>query len=359
MASAALTKARRRWRAMVWSAAAILALAMVLPMGGYVYVDLARAQQQAQPSDENPWERPGENPRSMYWRQVRQGQDGSVGQPMLAGDVLIQNGGQNWRQLRNGPVATYTPWLMAASLILITLFHLAFRPGPPPGSRSGELVPRWSLWDRTVHWVTATLFIVLSITGLSLLFGRAVLAPVFGAEGFAAYAGFAKTLHNYSGPFFVAAIVAMILTWIWFNVPNRVDLQWFARGGGYLDKHVSAGKSNGGEKVWFWFVVLVGGAVCITGLIMNFPNFGQARETMQISNLIHSVASIAWVALFFGHVYMAAWGGSGALEGMTTGYVSAEWAKHHHDLWYEQVKDKAIREGGEKKQGGSASARPT
>lgn len=343
MASAALMKARRRWRAMVWSAAAILALAMVLPLGGYVYVGMDQAH--AQQDQANPWERAGENPRAAYWRQVRQGQDGMVAQPTQAGDVLIQNGGQVWRQLRNGPVATYTPWLMAASLVLITLFHLAFRPGPPPGSRSGELVPRWSLWDRTVHWVTATLFIVLSITGLSLLFGRAVLAPVFGAEGFAAYAGFAKTLHNYSGPFFVGAIVAMILTWVWFNVPNKVDLQWFARGGGYLNKHVSAGKSNGGEKVWFWFVVLVGGAVCVTGLILNFPNFGQARDTMQISNLIHSVGAIAWIGLFFGHVYMATLGAKGSLEGMTTGYVSAEWARHHHDLWYEEVKDKTIREG--------------
>ena len=78
MASAALTKARQRWRAMIWSAAAILALAMVLPLGGYVYTGLtpAQAQQEAQLADENPWERPGENPRSAYWRQVRQGQLG-------------------------------------------------------------------------------------------------------------------------------------------------------------------------------------------------------------------------------------------------------------------------------------------
>ena len=354
MATEALARVRRRWRTMVWSMAAILALAMVLPVGGYVYVGLNPVQ--AQVNDANPWERPGDNPRSIYWRDVRQGEHGTVTSPTAGGEVLIQNGGQNWRQLRNGPVATYMPWVMAASLILITLFHLAFRPGPPPGPASGEMVPRWSLWDRVVHWVTATLFIVLSITGLSLLFGRAVLAPVFGIEGFAAYAAFAKLLHNYSGPFFVASVLALVLSWIWYNVPHKVDLQWFARGGGYLKgKDISAGKMNGGEKVWFWFVVFVGGAVCITGLILNFPNVGQARETMQISNLIHSVGSIAWIGLFFGHVYMATLGSKGSLEGMTTGYVSAEWAKHHHDLWYEEVKDKAIQV----EEGGGESARPT
>jgi formate dehydrogenase subunit gamma len=28
----------------------------------------------------------------------------------------------------------------------------------------------------------------------------------------------------------------------------------------------------------------------------------------------------------------------GALDAMTKGRVSVEWAKEHHDLWYEEVK---------------------
>lgn len=31
----------------------------------------------------------------------------------------------------------------------------------------------------------------------------------------------------------------------------------------------------------------------------------------------------------------------GALEGMTKGTVDENWAKEHHDLWYEQHKNEA------------------
>ena len=35
---------------------------------------------------------------------------------------------------------------------------------------------------------------------------------------------------------------------------------------------------NGGEKVWFWIIATFGVAVCVTGLILDFPNFEQTRE---------------------------------------------------------------------------------
>ena len=35
--------------------------------------------------------------------------------------------------------------------------------------------------------------------------------------------------------------------------------------------------------------------------------------------------------------HLGAWGVEGALSGMVSGRVSAEFAKEHHDLWYERV----------------------
>jgi len=64
---------------------------------------------------------------------------------------------------------------------------------------------------------------------------------------------------------------------------------------------------------------------------------------MQFMHQIHAIASIAWVVVFFGHVYIGTIGTEGAIDGMTTGRVSVEWAKQHHDLWYEEVKDQAGR----------------
>ena len=320
-------------RIMLWSMLVIAVGAMVAPLSGYLFVELAGAQGFEET-----------NPRSeTTWRPVR---EGDAGVTTIRGDetgVLIQNGGENWRQLRNGVVANVMPWVLAVALVGISLVYFLVGRMRLDEKPSGKVVLRWKLWERVLHWTTATLFIVLSITGLSLLFGRAVMIPVLGPDGFAAYATVAMNAHNYVGPVFTLCVAAMALAWVWHNVPNKTDLAWFKAGGGFLKgKHPSAGRMNGGEKVWFWFILLVGGVVCATGVVMDFPIWGQTRETMQQANLIHAVASILWIGLFLGHAYIGTAGTEGAIDGMTTGYSSVEWAKQHHDLWYEEVKDQAV-----------------
>ena len=63
----------------------------------------------------------------------------------------------------------------------------------------------------------------MGITGLSLLFGRAVLIPVFGLPAFAAYAAFAKLCHNYLGPFFMAGVLVEVVVWMRYNLFTRDD----------------------------------------------------------------------------------------------------------------------------------------
>ena len=123
------------------------------------------------------------------------------------------------------------------------------------------------------------------------------------------------------------------------NIPNAEDFKWMVTGGGLLSHdHVSAGRINAGEKLWFWVICTFGVAVCVTGVILNFPNFGQTRETMQIASIIHAIAANLWLAMAIGHIWIGTLGTEGSLEAMTKGRVSAEWAKQHHDKWYEEVK---------------------
>jgi formate dehydrogenase subunit gamma len=253
--------------------------------------------------------------------------------------MLIQNGGENWRQLRNGPVSTIGAWILAGFLALIVIFHFTAGPQKPDRPPSGDRMPRWSLGDRIIHWYTAVLFIVLAITGLSLLFGRAVLIPVLGLEGFAAYAGIAKSLHNYLGPFFLVGVLAEVLFWFRFNGFTRDDWRWLLRFGGMLGGgHAHAGRTNGGEKVWFWFIATIGLiGVGASGLVMNFPNFDQSRETMQLANLIHASLAILWVGIALGHIYVGTLGTPGTLDGMVKGHVSKEWMQTHHDRWHDQL----------------------
>ena len=339
---------RAHRRAMVWSLAIILAGAMLAPLTGYVYVAFA--------DDGAAWEQT--NPRAETWTAVREGTAGTTtaSGPYVTSS-LIQNGGENWRNLRNGPVAGLTPWLMAIMLVAIGLFHTIHGRNRLDQPLSGRKVLRWRAWERGLHWFTAISFILMAITGLSLLFGRAVLIPLMGHAGFAVWADLSMLLHNFLGPLFTAGVLVMIIAWVRHNIPNKTDLEWFKKAGGMGKQHASAGRMNGGEKVWFWFIAIGGGAVCITGLILDFPNFAQTRETMQLANLIHAVVGIAWIALAFGHIYIGTAGTEGAFEGMATGYVSDEWAKEHHDLWYQEMQREGTLERPESG-AGSATGRP-
>jgi|GEM_PF-119278 len=317
---------RFRIRSMLWSFVAILALAVILPTTTTVLnstVTTAEAQIDSTS---------GQNQRSNFWRAVRQGNEGTSSIKGAETGTLINNNAQNWREMRLG------------MLCLILFFYVFKGRIPIEHERSGRRVPRWNIGERVLHWFTAIMFVILAITGLSMLFGRAVLIPVLGAEAFAAWAGFAINAHNVLGPFFTVGVVFMFLFWVKNNIPNAVDFEWFSRGGGIIgDDHPSAGKANGGEKVWFWIVMILGlGFVCWSGFVLIgwleslIPT---TRAAMQSYQMIHAWSAIVWICIFFGHAYIGTIGTEGALEGMTTGSVSSEWARQHHDIWYDKVKD--------------------
>lgn len=348
---------RRHARIMLWSAVAIVVGALLMPLSGYVYVVIDQAVA-AQPAADGPQT----NPRANYWRAVREGYEGyTAASGPYTTNVLIQNGGQNWRQLRNGPVTSFLPWVLAMVVLALGLFVLLRGRIRLDHRPSGRTVQRWGLGERVLHWYTAVLFIILAISGLSLLFGRAVLIPLLGLDGFGVYATVAIALHNYLGPFFVVGVLLEIVAWVKHALPEKTDWAWLKQGGGFIGRgvHPHAGQTNAGEKLLtFWLgLVVLGTAVCVTGLILDFPGFSQSREAMQISNLIHGVASIIWVALMLGHMYLGSVGMEGTLDAMTKGRVSVEWAKQHHDLWYDEQRRKGlVEEGGKAERSSSRTA---
>ncbi|MDX1604722.1 MAG: formate dehydrogenase subunit gamma [Candidatus Competibacterales bacterium] len=333
MARTSVQRTRRR-RALWGLLAALLVLVAAAPLSGLLLTDPALAQEAAAQDNE----------RANFWRAVRDGVGGySAVQGPEAG-VLIQNGGENWRMLREGPVTSYGAYILIGALVLIVLVFLLFGRARLRGGREYMTVERWSLFDRTLHWFTAITFLILAITGLSLLFGREVLIPYIGKDAFAAYAGFAKDVHNYLGPFFSVALVIELLKWLPHNIPRGVDLIWFLKGGGIVGRgHPSAGRMNGGEKLWYWLLFVVGLLLVASGLVLDFPIFGQTRSDMQLAQLIHVAAAIVLIAVALGHIYIGTLGTEGALEGMVTGRVDTRWAKQHHDLWYEELLAKGVK----------------
>jgi len=279
------------------------------------------------------------NPRANFWRTVR---DGQIGVTTVQGQergVLIQNGGENWRRIRNGLVAGISPWLLGVVFFAIMFFFFVHGPDKLKEAPSGETFDRWPLPHRLLHWYTALLFILMGLTGLSMLFGRAVLIPVLGHSAFAGYMSVAIKIHNYGGPLFLAGLLIEIMAWFKPNIPKKIDFDWFKSLGGMIGKgpRPHAERINGGSKAWFWFTVLAGLTVGITGLILDFPQFGQSRWIMQIAHVVHASMAVVFISGSLGHIYLGSICAEGTFESMWSGKVSAQWAKQHNDLWYAEL----------------------
>jgi formate dehydrogenase subunit gamma len=212
--------------------------------------------------------------------------------------------------------------------------------------RSGRKVPRFSAFERFVHWMTAVSFIVLGITGLNVTFGKLLLLPLIGPDAFTAFSEAAKYAHNFTGFPFMLGLALIPVIWIKDNIPDKTDIEWFRQGGGFIaSKHAPARRFNAGEKLVFWGVLGAGTAVSLSGLLLLFPFYVTDIAGMQITQVVHSIIAVLFVALILGHIYIGTLGMEGAFEAMATGEVDFNWAKEHHDLWLQRELTKA-RSGG-------------
>jgi len=263
-------------------------------------------------------------------------------------DVILQRGGNTWRLLRNGPIATVAGTLLLVVPFLIWGFYRTVGPIRTDDGAGGQEIERFNRWERTVHWATAITFIVLAVTGILILFGKQILLPWMGHTIFYWCALLSKYLHNFVGPLFILCSVLMFTTFVKRNLFHRLDWQWLRRGGGFRQhEHVPAGFFNAGEKIWFWGgVVLLGLLMSVTGLMMNFPyfknigmNWGLTRYLLQVADYLHIVGATLYIAGAMGHIYIGTLGTPGAYHAMRHGTVNENWAHSHHELWYNDLRD--------------------
>jgi formate dehydrogenase subunit gamma len=122
-------------------------------------------------------------------------------------DVLLQRGGNTWRTLRNGPIATIAGTILLVVPLLIFGFYRAVGPARLDRPESGRRMQRFTLWDRVIHWATAFSFLALALTGLIIMYGKQILLPLMGHNAFSWVAVLSKWLHNFVGPLFIACSV--------------------------------------------------------------------------------------------------------------------------------------------------------
>lgn len=256
-------------------------------------------------------------------------------------DVILQRGGNTWRNLRNGPVALATGSVLLATPLLIAAFYLLVGPLVVKGAPTGRAIQRFTLWQRVLHWATAISFFALALSGFLIMFGKKMLLPWLGHDAFSSVAIVSKYLHNFVGPVFIVCSVALFATFVRKNFFNRIDWNWLRRGGGMVSKeHVPAEYFNAGEKIWFWGgVTLLGLLMSVTGLVLDFVVFDQTRYMLQVADVLHTAGAALYLAGALGHTYIGTIGTPGAYRAMQRGDVDEQWAKEHHSLWYSAVKE--------------------
>ena len=293
------------------------------------YASRQQQQQLTQPLNNQP-----------VWSEARSGSPQFTSIPGRETNILIQPEGQTWRALRNSQVSVYAGWGLVLMVVVIAAFY--FWKGPlrlhePP---TGRRIRRFTGWQMAIHWTTAYAFVTLAITGLIILFGKNLLLPLIGYTLFSWLAILAKNLHNFVGPLFFICIVLLFVTFVRDNFWRGYDWNWVRHFGGLVSKHdVPSGKFNAGEKLWFWGGVLVAGLiVSASGFVLDFPNFNQTRNTMQIANIVHLTIASLFMLASLGHIYMGTIGMAGAYMAMSRGYVDETWAKEHHLYWYNDIR---------------------
>ena len=251
--------------------------------------------------------------------------------------VLEQQAGRDWREFNRVTL----PWIggivILGMLAILVVFYLVRGMVRIEAGPSGRALVRFNTFERFVHWMTATCFVILAISGLNISFGKDLLLPLIGPNAFTAWSQWAKYAHNYLSFPFTLGVVVIFLIWIAWNIPSRLDVDWFKQAGGLLGgRHPPARRFNAGQKLIYWIVVIGGAAIAVTGYLLMFPFYATDIAGMQTAQVIHGIVGMLFVAAMLAHVYIGTIGMEGAFWAMGTGEVDVNWAKQHHSLWLQE-----------------------
>jgi len=304
------------------------------------------------------------------WRAIRKGVAGRSDMQDPRAATLVQSEGDSWRAFKNGPLSQFGGWALAAIIVLLVIFRLTRGQIKVESGLSGQTVERFNAVERATHWLTASSFVVLALSGLNVMYGKYVLLPILGPSAFASLTYYGKLAHNYLGFAFMVGVALMFVMWVRHNMIDGTDLKWVAGGGGFIGKgnHPPAKRFNFGQKCIFWIVVLGGLTLSLSGLALIFPfeitpwaktfaflnifGFGLPTELTplmetQLSVLWHSGVSMAMIAVIIAHIYIGTpLGMEGAIDAVASGQVDVNWVQEHHSLWAEEVGVTGSHSGG-------------
>ena len=201
----------------------------------------------------------------------------------------------------------------------------------------GIYVPRYSALQRVNHWLTAILFVLLTLSGLAMFYPWLYFFSVFFGGGPAT-----RNLHPWLGVGLVVSFFFLAVQFVRNNIPNRDDVKWMRNFRKVMtndhENLPELGKYNAGQKGVYWSQTGLILVLLITGVIIWDQYFygWTSIPTKQVALLIHSLAAVIAIAIIIVHIYAGIWI-KGTGRAMTRGTVTGGWAYLHHRKWLRQV----------------------
>lgn len=202
------------------------------------------------------------------------------------------------------------------------------------GSRRGEerhWILRYSLFDRVVHWWVTLTFIYLMLSGLALGYPRMTFLYDWLGGGQTV-----RFLHPWIGVAFIIGAIVMLVAWLRDMLFDDVDREWVRKVGTYAREghiDVDVGRFNAGQKGYFWFAIVTGILLLLTGLPLWLPGMLSSGWN-QVARLTHHALFLLTFGGFIIHVYMSTAMFPGTFRSMSQGTVERRWAAFHHPRWF-------------------------
>ena len=197
---------------------------------------------------------------------------------------------------------------------------------------------RYGWWTRMNHWLVALCFVLLTLSGLALFY-----PAFFGLTALFGGPEPTRIVHPYIGVFMTLFFVIQAVRFFSDNLFRRHDRQWLRQIRDVLGNHDErlppVGKNNAGQKLVYWLFLATVPVLLITGLVLWRPWIadGMPVWALRWAAMIHAITAFIAIITLVIHVYSAIWV-KGSIRAMTRGRVSHAWARHHHSLWYEDVR---------------------
>lgn len=211
-----------------------------------------------------------------------------------------------------------------------------------------QKVKRFSKTSRVGHWVFALTFFMLYFTALPLYSDFfSWMYPLMGGPEMA------RLLHRIFAVVFIATPILMLIfdpksimfwlksTFTWKKDDIKFFMQFpkeFFLGKGKVPKQ---GFYNSGEKLNSLLVILTAVLLILSGIVMWLPQYFSTAVVLWAFP-IHNIAFGISIAVIVGHIFLsiAHPNSKASLEGMTKGTVDADYAKAHHEAWYDELVEK-------------------